>query len=66
MAYADFIKRLNEEPWFQQFVDEVVMPDAPEIETFNPSQDNTEMWKYASAMREGYRLCLQKFGVRLK
>jgi len=59
-----FLKRLHEEPWFQEFVKKELIPGTPEVPAYNPSKDNTERWKYDSAMAEGYRLCLQKLGLR--
>jgi hypothetical protein len=66
MATNEFVKQLNEQQWFQTFIEKEVAPDMPQVPSFDPSSDNTERWKYDSAMREGYRLALLKFGVRLK
>ena len=63
MAYEDFVKRLNEEQWFPRFIEDELIPNMPRVPNYNPAQDNTERWKYDSAMREGYRLCLKKLGV---
>jgi len=65
MAYEDFIKRLNDESWFKEFIENEIVPDVPRVPSHNPRDDNTDVWKYDSALREGYRLCLRKFGVRL-
>ena len=64
MAYAEFLKRLTEEVWFNKFVEEEILPDIPRVPPYNPAQDNTERWKYDSGLREGYTLCLRKFGVK--
>lgn len=64
MGYKDFLKTLHEQSWFRPFIDEVIA-DAPVVPPFNPAEDNTARWRYDSAMREGYRLCLLKFGVNM-
>lgn len=65
MPYKDFVKRLTEEEWFKSFTRDVLLPKAPIVPSYNPTNDNTSHWKYDSAMREGYRLCLMHLGVRL-
>lgn len=62
-SYKLYLKRLREEVWFQKFLSEEVFPAVPSIPSFNPSQDNTELWKHECAVREGYMLCLKKLGV---
>ncbi len=66
MATNDFVKRLNEEIWFQEFIKKEVAPDVPVVPAYDPSNDNTDRWRYDSALREGYLLALLKFGVRIK
>lgn len=64
MAYKDFLAQLNSEVWFQKFAEDVLKPSIPEVPTYNPSSDNTERWKYDSAMREGFLLCMSLLGVK--
>lgn len=64
MAYSEFLKQLHEQVWFQRFVKEVLIPNTPTVPTYDPRKDNTELWKYDCAMREGYRECLRKLGVK--
>lgn len=65
MAFKDMIKRLHEDPLFQRFIKEVLIPGAPKVMPFNPSSDNTDQWKYHSGVREGYRLALSEIGVKI-
>ena len=64
MAYAEFVKQLHESDWFKKFIEEELLADMPRVPAYNPAEDNTERWKYDSGLREGYLLCLQKFGVK--
>jgi len=64
VAYNEFLKRLNEEAWFQRFIEEEIRPDVPRVPAYNPASDNTERWKYDCGLREGYLLCLRKLGVK--
>ena len=64
MAYKDFLTRLNDEEWFKRFVESELKPAIPQIQTYNPQSDNTERWKYDSALREGFLLCMAKLGVK--
>jgi len=66
MDYKAYLKRLHEEVWFQDFVKDELLPGMPNVQEYNPSQDNTERWKYDCAMREGYRECLRKLGIGVK
>lgn len=64
MNYKDFLKNLHEQEWFQRFVKEELIPNTPRLDSWNPTKDNTDQWKHASGMREGYLMCLQMLGVR--
>ncbi len=64
MDYRAFLKRLHEELWWREFVEKELKPGIPEVPAYNPSKDNTERWRYDSAMAEGYRLCLQNLGIK--
>lgn len=63
-VYRDHLKRLHEEVWFQKFIETELLPATPTVPSYNPSADNTERWKYDSAAREGYLMCLEKLGVK--
>ena len=64
MAYKDFLIQLNGEEWFKRFAEDVLKANIPEVPTYNPREDNTDRWKYDSAMREGFLLCLNLLGVK--
>lgn len=64
MAYKEYLKRLHDERWFQQFVEEEMKPRIPSVPSYNPNEDNTSRWKYDSAMREGFLLCMSILGVK--
>jgi len=60
----EFIEKLNQDPIFREIIAREVAPGIPEIPAYNG--ENTEQWKSQSMMRQGYILCLQKFGVTLE
>ena len=64
MAYKDYLKVLNDELWFKQFIESEVKPNIPQVQAYNPSSDNTERWKYDSGMREGFLMCMTILGVK--
>lgn len=66
MAYKEQLLRLNQEAWFQKFTETELLAATPQVPAYNPQSDNTDRWKYDSAMREGYLLCLRKLGVSQK
>jgi hypothetical protein len=64
VAYKEFLVKLNGEPWFSKFAEDVLKPAIPEVPSYNPREDNTDRWKYDSAMREGFLMCLSLLGVK--
>lgn len=64
MSFNPYLKNLNDELWFQKFVKDELKPGIPEVPRYNPREDNTEVWKYDSALREGYLMCMRKLGVK--
>jgi len=54
-AFNIFIVRMTELPHYQEFL-EMVGNSRPQIPVFNPKDDNTEVWKKQSGMRQGYDL----------
>lgn len=64
--YADLLKDLRNQQWFQDVLTTQVYPAMPPIPAFvvnDDGTDNTSQWKAQSQMREGYKLCLSKLGI---
>lgn len=57
---------LRSQEWFRQFKEQLIK-DAPTVRSYNPLDEHSvENWKADSMRRQGYMLCLQKFGYQLK
>jgi hypothetical protein len=57
---------LRSQPWFAEFIKQVVY-EAPPIRIHDPSDPHSvEKWKADSARMEGYFQCLLKFGYNLE
>ena len=65
MDFLPQLKRLNEEAWFKRFLEDELAAKAPKVPAWNPRDDNTDLWKYDSALREGYLMCLRNMGIEL-
>ena len=58
----EFLTFMKSHPFFEDFVEEV-LKHRPDFPAHNPKDDNTEVWKSASAMQAGFDLCLMYFGI---
>ena len=51
---------------FYEDFEENVLSHRPVVPNYNPSEDNTEKWKFESAKQEGFDLCLTLFKIGVK
>jgi len=64
-AKEDFLLHMGSHPFFP-LIKKELEEGIPPIPEYNPDADNVEDWKYLSAQRAGYLLCLAQFGIKLK
>ena len=58
-----YLEALRSTPEFQAELKRV-KAQRPIIPAYNPTEDNTEMWKAQSMMQQGFDLCLTLFGEK--
>lgn len=62
------LRQLREEPWFQDFVERELIPGAPRPYQSSAGDSAEAIALEAvrrNAMRDGYRYCLNKLGLKL-
>ena len=64
-AKEDFLLHMGSHPLFP-LIQRELEEGIPPIPEYNPDANNVEDWKYLSAQRAGYLLCLAKLGISLK
>lgn len=55
--HDDLLKQLLREEWFQEVI-AVIRQERPGIPAYDPNDDNTEKWKYQTALQHGYDMAL--------
>jgi hypothetical protein len=60
-----FLQRLHSEPLFQEYIVKELEKSIPKIPPYDPTQDNTEIWKANSSELRGYKLACSILGVKL-
>lgn len=58
----DFFLHMKSHPLYEDF-ERALLEYRPRIPPHNVGEDNTERWKYESAKREGFDLCLTIFEI---
>ena len=61
-----WIQKLQSDPLWEQFIVRELMEKRPSIPNYNPNKDNTEQWKAASAMQQGFDLALGVLELKVK
>lgn len=59
----DLIIRFKQDPEFNCWLEEINQA-RPLVPDFDPKNDNTTMWKYLSAKREGFDLALHFLKIK--
>lgn len=60
---GDLFLHMRSHPLWDEF-EQKLLDHYPSIPPYIHSSDNTEEWKYNSAKREGFELCLTLIGVK--
>lgn len=55
--HKDFLLHMKSHAFFEDFKKHL-LSERPDVPSYNCKDDNTELWKYQSAKREGYDLLL--------
>ena len=61
-----WILKLQSDPLWEQFIVRELMEKRPSVPNYTPSNDNTEQWKSASAMQQGFDLALGVLELNVK
>lgn len=61
----DILLHLKSHHFWDEFERDILM-HRPQIPTFDPDSPNTERWKKASGLQEGFDLCLQLLNIEVK
>jgi len=65
MKYSDIIFHMKSIPLWKEY-EEYILNHRPEVPVFDPSDDNTHVWKYKSAQREGFDLALSLLNIKIE
>lgn len=64
MSNSDlYLDKLKNDELFQQILKNKILPKRPVIPSYDDTKDNTEKWKSASMMQQGFDLCLTSLGI---